>query len=57
MELVVKKESNYFEKKIDRLQTENKRLVEEFPNYLKIVKLLSVGNQIKVAENNKCIWH
>ena len=57
MELAVKKESNYFEKKIDRLQTENKRLVEEFPNYLKIVKLLSVGNQIKVAENNKCIWH
>ena len=56
MELAVKKESNYFEKKIGRLQTENKRLVEEFPNYLKIVKLLSVGNQIKVAEN-KCIWH
>ena len=40
------------ENKIDILQTENKRLVEESNNYMKIIELLSVRNQNKTTEKN-----
>ena len=40
------------ENKINIPQTENKRLVEEYTNYMKIIELLSVGNQNKTTEKN-----
>ena len=42
VKLVVKKKIESLENKIDRLQIENKRLVEESTNCMKIIKLLSV---------------
>ena len=40
------------ENKIDRLQIENKKLVEESTYYMEVIELLSVGNQSKRTEKN-----
>ena len=40
------------ENKIDRLQIENKKLVEESTYYMEVIELLSIGNQSKRTEKN-----
>ena len=48
-----KERTKSLENKINILQTENKRLVEESTNHMKIIELVSVGNQNKTTEKNK----